>query len=157
MNQIYHIVQGYRNWQKYFHTASLDWYLERREAQEYFDSDLSCRIKWWTIEIKLTFYYDSFFKKKKVDTVISSYIEKFPRTTSDEKVNEKFKSGALWTIEKYEEMIDEIKASSEYTGQKENVKEKLLAEAKECMLLDNPLKTGLFLAKLIETLEKKEA
>ena len=156
MNQIYHIVQGYKNWQKYFHTASLDWDLQKRTPDEYFDNTLSRYIKYWRIEIKLTFYYDVFFKKKKIVTVVSHYIEKFLKDTPDEKVTANFRESAGDSIEKYKKMIDEIKESSEYTGQKENVKEKLLAEAKECMLLDNPLKTGLFLANLIDKLQKRE-
>lgn len=40
MNKIYHIVQGYKNWQKYFHTASLDWNLQKRTPDEYFDYTL---------------------------------------------------------------------------------------------------------------------
>ncbi len=157
MNQVYHIVQGYKNWQKYFHTASLSWDLKSRQAEEYYDWTKQVNMKSWTIVIKLTFYYDSFFSKKQVVVILKDYPESFVKDATTEQVRAHLNKSVNNTIEEYKKMIDEIKTSSEYTGRKENVKEKLLAEAKECMILDNPLKTGLFLAKLIETLEKKEA
>lgn len=135
MNLIYHALSGYKNWQPHIHLATVE-------------TKLSFGGPSWpyVVSSELTFYADTFFKKGTIRRV-EVLREKYNWS------NHHDENMRLLREKRHKEMLQFLKDVQSLPECSPT--DSLLAEAKECLLLDNPPRTGLLLVKLIEGWEKK--
>lgn len=138
MNPIYHALSKYKNWQPHIHLATV-------ETKLSFGGAYGAPYVIYSI---LTFYADSFFKKCKIQTV-EVHREKYGWA------NHHDDPMRLLREKRHKEMLQFLR-DIQSLPECRPADDSLLVEAKECLLLDNPPRTGLFLVKLIEDWEKKK-
>lgn len=136
MNPIYHALSGYKNWQSYIKMASLE--------TSYAES--SGNSLYGKVVTRMTFYYDGAFAKMRQEVRTVQSTTAGPHYV----VKEVLKATAKTQHEKNQEYLKEVQSLPECSPT-----DSLLTEAKECLLLDNPPRTGLLLVKLVEGWEEK--
>lgn len=134
MNPIYHALSKYKNWQRHISLATIRSSYSSHAGSSYL----------WDVKSELTFYFDGRFKSKKIKTI----------TVRNQRLRHTYDWEAQkFTQKTHDEMCQMLQAVQSLPECSPT--DSLLAEAKECLLLDNPPRTGLLLVKLIEGWEKK--
>lgn len=154
MNQLYHFIQKYHNWQKYLHLITFNYSLTNEGNPTFHYSD--GRQSWGYI-IRMTFYYDCV--KKKMFKVIeqkeqrTEQIDNGTYTGLFRDANEGIKKEVDGIYARLEQQKQKIMKSEEYLSffKDENLTiNSLIKEAEECMLEANPLRTSNFLVAFLE-------
>lgn len=135
MNKIYDLIHNRRNWKKHFHLCHFE-AIPLDSDYDTFDNDGY---------IAFTFYFESFFGKIKTATLKLFKVEDKAKSTRDQHLRAALSETKI-LVAQISEYIK--KEPDQYNG-KNNI-EKLIADAYDCMLLENPLKTSQFIIDFLD-------
>ncbi len=142
MNDLYHIVSQFKNWEKYFHLATFEagWTVESFDIGRVYA--IRCRAK---------FYYDGRFKKK-ILTSRKILQEAYRYSTHEDDFADAKEKELVQTLERQKA---QILASQDYLanrlGHEPNSIQALVKQAEDCLMdMQNPLPTSTFLVNFLD-------